>query len=69
MKISMLFQSLYSLYVFINCFSRYDSTPTVLPTAWNGQFQLDPNDVRIKPERNASDVRDYADHRRFVTRE
>lgn len=48
---------------------EFDTKPTVLPTTWNGQFQLDPNDVRIKPERNVSDVRDYADHRRFVTRE
>lgn len=52
-----------------NDYYGYDTTPTVLPTTWNGKFQLDPNDVRIKPERNTSDVRDYADHRRFITRE
>lgn len=52
-----------------NNFYDYDNTPTVLPTTWNGEFKLDPNDVRIKANRNASDVRDYADHRRFVTRE
>ena len=34
-------------------------------SGWNGKFQIDPNDVRIKPERNMSDCRDYADARNF----
>lgn len=51
-----------------NDFYGYNSEPTILPTTWNGEFQLDPNDVRIKPERNVSDVRDYADHRNFHLR-
>ncbi|XP_037948461.1 uncharacterized protein LOC119679938 [Teleopsis dalmanni] len=44
---------------------QYNTDPTVLPTTWNGEFVLDPNDVRIKPERNFSDVRDYAEASRF----
>ncbi|XP_055849059.1 uncharacterized protein LOC129914044 [Episyrphus balteatus] len=43
----------------------YNTEPTILPTEWNGQFELDPDDVRIKPERNYSDVRDYAEAKRF----
>lgn len=44
---------------------QYNTEPTILPTSWNGQFVQDPNDVRIKPERNFSDVRDYAEANRF----
>jgi len=48
-----------------NNFYGFSTEPTILPVSWSGKFQLDPNDVRIKPERNQSDVRDYADHRNF----
>jgi len=48
-----------------SAYFQYNTDPTILPTTWNGQFQLDPNDVRIKPERNFSDVRDYAEAHRF----
>ncbi len=51
-----------------NNFYGFSTEPTILPTSWSGKFQLDPNDVRIKQERNQSDVRDYADHRNFVVR-
>lgn len=52
-----------------NNFYGFNTEPTILPTTWSGKFQLDPNDVRIKQERNQSDVRDYADHRNFVVRD
>lgn len=48
-----------------NDFYGYNSEPTVLPTQWSGKFETDPDDVRLRPERNGSDVRDYADHRNF----
>ncbi|KAG4071575.1 hypothetical protein HA402_011729 [Bradysia odoriphaga] len=51
-----------------NNFYGFSTEPEILPTTWSGKFQLDPNDVRIKQERNQSDVRDYADHRNFVVR-
>lgn len=51
-----------------NNFYGFSTEPEILPVTWSGKFQLDPNDVRIKPERNQSDVRDYADHRNFVVR-
>lgn len=51
-----------------NNFYGFSTEPVILPTAWSGKFQLDPNDVRLKQERNQSDVRDYADHRNFVVR-
>ncbi|GAB0095016.1 uncharacterized protein DMENIID0001_103420 [Sergentomyia squamirostris] len=47
-------------------FYGFCTEPEILPVQWSGKFELDPNDVRIKPERNNSDVRDYADHRNFV---
>lgn len=50
-------------------FFAYNTETTVLPTQWSGKFQLDPNDVRIKPERNNSDYLDYADERNFITAE
>lgn len=50
-------------------FFAYNTDPTVLPTQWSGKFELDPNDVRIKPERNNSNIRDYADERNFITAE
>ncbi|XP_059613750.1 uncharacterized protein LOC132259934 [Phlebotomus argentipes] len=49
-------------------FYGFCSEPEILPVQWSGKFEVDPNDVRIKPERNSSDVRDYADHRNFVER-
>lgn len=51
-----------------NNFYGFNTEPEILPVSWSGKFQLDPNDVRIKPERNQSDVRDYADHRNFVVK-
>lgn len=51
-----------------NNFYGFNTEPTILPVSWSGKFQLDPNDVRLKQERNQSDVRDYADHRNFVMR-
>jgi len=51
-----------------NNFYGFNTEPEILPTTWSGKFQLDPNDVRIKQERNQSDVRDYADHRNFVVK-
>lgn len=48
-----------------NDFYGYNTEPEVLPVQWSGKFQTDPNDVRMIQERNASDVRDYADHRNF----
>lgn len=50
-------------------FFAYNTDTEVLPVEWSGQFQLDPNDVRMKPERNNSDIRDYADERNFITAE
>lgn len=50
-------------------FFSYNTEPTVLPTQWSGKFELDPTDVRMKPERNNSDIRDYADDRNFITAE
>lgn len=50
-------------------FFSYNTETTVLPTQWSGKFELDPTDVRIKPERNNSDIRDYADDRNFITAE
>lgn len=50
-------------------FFAYNTETEVLPAEWSGKFQLDPNDVRIKPERNMSNVRDYADERNFITAE
>lgn len=47
-------------------FYGFNTEPEIMPVSWSGKFQLDPNDVRIKQERNQSDVRDYADHRNFV---
>ncbi|XP_030370850.1 uncharacterized protein LOC115621367 [Scaptodrosophila lebanonensis] len=43
----------------------YDTSTTVLPPTWNGEFVTDSNDVRIKPERNYSDPRDFAEANRF----
>jgi len=51
-----------------NNFYGFSTEPEILPVSWSGKFQLDPNDVRMKQERNQSDVRDYADHRNFVVR-
>lgn len=48
-----------------NDFYGYNNETEVLPVQWSGKFQTDANDVRILQERNASDVRDYADHRNF----
>lgn len=52
-----------------NQFYGYSNEPTILPAQWSGKFELDPTDVRMKPERNQSNVRDYADERNFITRE
>uniref|UniRef100_A0A6B2EHY5 Uncharacterized protein n=1 Tax=Phlebotomus kandelakii TaxID=1109342 RepID=A0A6B2EHY5_9DIPT len=49
-------------------FYGFCTEPEILPVQWSGKFEMDPNDVRLKPERNQSDVRDYADHRNFVER-
>lgn len=43
----------------------FNNETVVLPTVWSGKFELDPSDVRVRPERNGSDVRDYADHRNY----
>lgn len=32
---------------------------TKLPVAWDGKFQVDPNNVYIVPNRNASSVRNF----------
>lgn len=50
-------------------FFAYNTEPEVLPVEWSGKFQLDPNDVRMKPERNRTDLMDYADERNFITAE
>lgn len=48
-----------------NDFYGYNNETVVLPTEWSGKFELDASDVRVRPERNESDVRDFADHRNY----
>ncbi|XP_055688239.1 uncharacterized protein LOC129792871 [Lutzomyia longipalpis] len=50
-------------------FYGFCTEPEILPVQWSGKFETDPTDIRIKPERNRSDVRDYAEARNFVPRD
>jgi hypothetical protein len=37
----------------------FSKEATKLPVAWDGKFQVDPNNVYIVPNRNASSVRNF----------
>ncbi|XP_055702011.1 uncharacterized protein LOC129801207 [Phlebotomus papatasi] len=50
-------------------FYGFCTEPEILPVQWSGKFETDPTDIRIKPERNRSDVRDYAEARNFAPRD
>ncbi|CRL03257.1 CLUMA_CG016517, isoform B [Clunio marinus] len=50
-----------------NNYYEFSKEATVLPVAWDGKFQYDPNNVYIKPNRNASSTNNfYGFYRSFV---
>lgn len=42
-----------------NNYYGFAKEATVLPVAWDGKFQYDPNNVYYKPNRNASSVNNF----------
>lgn len=42
-----------------NNYYEFSKEATVLPVAWDGKFQYDPNNVYIRPNRNASSTNNF----------